>query len=211
MAIEKAFFRQVMGSFATGVTVVTTKSQGILGGITVNSFCSASLNPPLVLICIGKNSSVLPLLRESNIFAVNMLSDQQEEYSRDFATNSEERSKNFCNAAYHTAVTGAPVLDDVLAFVDTRIVAEYPGGDHIIFLGQVEAMGIAGKINYVTAEGQELPTVDKHATEETAQTIVDGKPLLYFAGQYRNLVTQYREPSIVGAHPENREEQVNGR
>jgi len=84
MAIEKNFFRQVMGRFATGVTVVTTCVRENLVGLTVNSFCSVSLDPPLVLVCIDLNSSTLPYFRESGSFVVNILSDQQEHLSRCF-------------------------------------------------------------------------------------------------------------------------------
>ncbi|HZR43397.1 MAG TPA: flavin reductase family protein, partial [Ktedonobacteraceae bacterium] len=146
MTIEKDFFRHVMGHFATGVTVVTTNSQGILGGLTVNAFCSVSLNPPLVLICVDDASNTLPLLRESKVFVVNILTNRQEHLSRCFATHSQDRFEHFCHASYHTAATGAPIIDDVLAFIDARIVAEYPGGDHVIFLGQVEALGTADQI-----------------------------------------------------------------
>ena len=82
MAIEKDFFRQVMGRFATGVTVVTTKSQETLAGLTVNAFCSVSLNPPLVLVCVDLTSATLPVIRESGVFAVNILTDKQEYLSR---------------------------------------------------------------------------------------------------------------------------------
>ncbi len=68
MAIEKNFFRQVMGHFATGVTVVTTNSKGVLGGLTVNSFCSVSLDPPLVLVCVELHSGTIPLFRESGVY-----------------------------------------------------------------------------------------------------------------------------------------------
>jgi len=194
MAIEKEFFRQVMGRFATGVTVVTTRSQGEVGGLTVNAFCSVSLNPPLVLVCIDNNSNTLPLFRESKLFAVNMLTDKQENLSRGFATNNKERYESFYNASYHVAATGAPIIDDVLAFVDTRIVAEYPSGDHTIFLGQVEAMGTAGKVVFVNAEGEEQSTL----TDYDGTTWTDKlHPLLYYQGQYRHLAEQYREPSIV--------------
>lgn len=208
MAIEKAFFRQVMGRFTTGVTVVTTRSNGVIGGLTVNAFCSVSLNPPLVLVCIDKNSSTLPLLRESKIFAVNMLTTDQQEYSRGFATNSQERFELFCNAPYHTAETGAPIIDDSLAFVDTRIVAEYPGGDHIIFIGQVEAMGTEGRVSIVTAEGREQNESD---SMNEPVTVTEGNPLLYYQGQYRHLTALYREPSIVAAREENVEEPAGGR
>ena len=210
MAIEKAFFRQVMGHFATGVTVVTTTNRGISGGITVSAFCSVSLNPPLVLICIDNSSSAtLSLLRASKIFAVNILGNEQETYSRIFATNTEERSKIFDRTAFRTAVTGAPILDNTLAFVDTRIVAEYPGGDHSIFIGQVVALGSDGKISYTTEEGHEFSAVSEQTVEGT-QTLVQGDPLLYYKGQYHQIATPYQAPDTLKAHAGNIEEHVNG-
>src|SRR5260370_35712227 len=146
MAIETEFFRQVMGRFATGVSVVTTRRQERLAGLTVNAFCSVSLNPPLILICIDLASTTCPAIHESGVFAVNMLTEKQEELSRCFATASSERYEGFCQACYHVAATGAPIIDDALAFIDARVVAEYPGGDHVIFLGQVAAMAVAGQV-----------------------------------------------------------------
>src|SRR5438105_1749614 len=133
MAIEKAFFRHVMGHFATGVTVVTTRSQETLAGLTVNAFCSVSLNPPLILICVDLGSTTCPGIRESGVFAVNILTEKQEGLSRCFATASAERYEGFCCARYHVAATGAPIIDDALAFIDARVIAEYPGGGHVIF------------------------------------------------------------------------------
>ncbi|GCF09585.1 flavin reductase family protein [Dictyobacter arantiisoli] len=208
MAIEKALFRQVMGRFTTGVTVVTTSSQGVLAGLTVNSFCSVSLNPPLVLICIDTRSTTLPLFRESNIFAVNILTAQQEQWSRGFATNSSERFEHFCHAPYHTASTGAPVIDDVLAFVDARIVAEYPAGDHVIFIGQVEAIGMADQAAFVDDHGQageEIPGFNGPIGQE------DDNPLLYYAGQYRHLESQFHEPSLEENQEKHVEEPARGR
>lgn len=207
MAIKKEFFRQVMGHFATGVTVVTTNSQGTLAGLTVNSFASVSLNPPLVLVCIDMQSNTLSLLRESKKFAVNMLTENQEQWSRGFATDSPERFEHFCYAPHHTAATGAPIIEDALAFIDARIIAEYPGGDHVIFLGQVEAMGVAGQAAFVNEEGQ---NVSSYA--DTAAT-ASANPLLYYAGQYRQIEQQFHEPSLP-AEPEqeqNIEEPVRGR
>src|SRR5437867_7032445 len=112
MTIEKVFFRQVAGQFATGVSVVTTRSQGVLAGLTVNAFCSVSLNPPLVLVCVDLTSATLPVIRESGVFAVNILTDKQEHLSRCFATSSQERYECFCHAGYHVATTGAPIIDD---------------------------------------------------------------------------------------------------
>lgn len=191
MALEQDFFRQVMGHFATGVTVVTTNNHGIIGGLTVNAFCSLSLEPPLVLACIDLNSNTLPLIRESGCFAVNMLTDKQESISRCFSTISAERFERFCDVSYHTAATGAPILDNVLAFIDTRVVAEYPGGDHVIFIGQVEAMGTAYHIEFANDEMSRPDTVvanNGHVEEE--------HPLGYYRGQYRHLSQFYHHSGL---------------
>jgi flavin reductase (DIM6/NTAB) family NADH-FMN oxidoreductase RutF len=188
MAIEKDFFRQVMGRFATGVTVVTTRSQETLAGLTVNAFCSVSLNPPLILICVDLISATRPVICESGVFAVNMLTDKQEYLSRCFATASAERYEGFCHASYHVAATGAPIIDDTLAFIDARVVAEYPGGDHVIFLGQVEAMGVAGQVVFAREADGEHITVGSNGTEKA--------PLAYYLGQYRHLSSSYQKPSL---------------
>jgi flavin reductase (DIM6/NTAB) family NADH-FMN oxidoreductase RutF len=193
MAIEKDFFRQVMGCFATGVTVVTTQHEEEPGGLTVNAFCSVSLNPPLVLICVDLTSQTLPLIHESKIFAVNMLRDDQEAISRCFATQSEQPFNRFGEVSYHTVATGAPVLDHVLAFIDARVIAEYPGGDHTIFLGQVEAMGTGGKVIFADDE-----LVRQHPSlvgGNGAGTVP--KPLAFFRGKYRQLANQNQEPTLV--------------
>ncbi|QBD78262.1 flavin reductase [Ktedonosporobacter rubrisoli] len=199
MAIEKDFFRQVMGRFATGVTVVTTSNQGVLAGLTVNAFCSVSLNPPLVLVCIDLSSNTVPLFRDSKAFAVNMLTEQQEHLSRCFSTASPERYEYFCHATYHTAATGAPILDDVLAFIDARIVAEYPGGDHVIFLGQVEAMGMPGQVSFAQdAQSQG----DKPVFSEARAALENPSPLLYYKAKYRQLPDTTRKPSLAGYYDE---------
>jgi flavin reductase (DIM6/NTAB) family NADH-FMN oxidoreductase RutF len=194
MTIEKNFFRQVMGHFATGVTVVTTSSKGVAGGLTVNAFCSVSLNPPLVLVCVDLNSTTLPLIRESGVFAVNMLTEQQEHLSRCFATPNRDRFESFCHATSYTVATGAPVLTDVLAFIDARIVAEYPGGDHAIFLGQVEAMGAEGKVLFAKEEEK----VHYQQAGYNGHTAVKNEnPLTYYRGQYRRICASYHAPSLA--------------
>ena len=191
MAIEKEFFRQVMGRFATGVTVVTARSRETLAGLTVNAFCSVSLNPPLILICIDLTSTTCPGIRDSGVFAVNMLTDKQEYLSRCFATASAERYEGFCHACYHVAATGAPIIDDTLAFIDARVVAEYPGGDHAIFLGQVVAMGVAGQVVFAREAEREHITVVEHGGNGTEKA-----PLTYYLGQYRHLSSSYQKPSL---------------
>jgi len=193
MAIEKGFFRQVAGQFATGVTVVTTCSQGKPAGITVNAFCSVSLEPPLVLVCIDLISLTLPVIRESGSFAVNILTNEQEELSRCFAGSTEERYEHFCHASFHIAATGAPIIDDVLAFIDARVVAEYPAGDHVIFLGQVEAMGTNGHVAFAHEEAQQLADLNGHINEAGNEKA----PLAYYRGKYRHLAYDYVKPSLA--------------
>lgn len=194
MAIEKDFFRQVAGQFATGVTVVTTQSEGKPAGITVNAFCSVSLDPPMVLVCIDLSSNTLPVMRESGAFAINILTSEQEYLSRCFATTSEERYENFCHASFHTAATGSPIIDDVLAFIDARIVAEYPGGDHSIFLGQVMAMGSDGQIAFAHEAASANATLFE---EQYDGTEPDKEPLTYYRGKYRHLACDYVKPSLA--------------
>jgi flavin reductase (DIM6/NTAB) family NADH-FMN oxidoreductase RutF len=201
MTIDKVFFRQVMGRFATGVTVVTTRSDKGLSGLTVNSFCSVSLEPPLVLICVDLNSNTLSYIRESGIFAVNILTDQQEHLSRCFATSSAERYEHFCHASFHVAATGSPIIDGTLAFIDTRVVAEYPGGDHVIFVGQVEAMGAAGQLAFAGEAEEARSNLIGHDGNATGED--KAPPLAYYRGQYRHLAPDYQKPSLAGYYNEN--------
>ncbi len=193
MTIDKVFFRKTAGQFATGVTVVTTINQGTLAGITVNAFCSVSLDPPLILVCIDINSATLPAIRASGIFAVNMLTNEQEHLSSCFATSSEERYQHFCHASFHTAATGAPVIDDVLAFIDARVVAEYPGGDHVIFLGQVVAMGTDGQVAFADDEDRRYATLQGYNGDLPPERV----PLAYYRGKYRHLTSDYLKPSLA--------------
>ena len=200
MTIEKDFFRQVMGQFATGVTVVTTCTErGRPVGLTVNAFCSVSLDPPLVLICVDLRSHALPHIRESGKFAVNILTSRQEQLSRCFATSSEERYENFCHASYHVAATGAPLIDDVLAFIDARIVAEYPGGDHVIFLGEVVAMGTNGLVAFAHEDEKEDATLAEYDGKTTTNKKA---PLAYYRAQYRHIASDYHRPSLAAYYDE---------
>jgi flavin reductase (DIM6/NTAB) family NADH-FMN oxidoreductase RutF len=205
MTIEKEFFRQVMGQFATGVTVVATATGARLSGLTVNSFTSVSLNPPLVLVCIDLTSQTLPFLRASGHFAVSFLTNEQESLSRCFATTSAEHYDRFCHAPYHIAATGSPILDGALAFVDARIVAEYPGGDHAIFMGQVEAMGSNGKVQFLNPVAKERSTLTEWSEEDqgsSQEPQPDKWPLAYYLGQYRHLARDYKRPSLAAYYDE---------
>jgi flavin reductase (DIM6/NTAB) family NADH-FMN oxidoreductase RutF len=207
MTIEKDFFRQVMGQFTTGVTVVTARSQEGLAGLTVNSFTSISLDPPLVLICVDVYSTALPFIRASGNFAVNILTSEQEALSRCFATTSSERYEHFCHASYHTASTGSPILDGALAFIDNRIVAEYPGGDHVIFVGHVVAMGTDGHASFASEEDEEQNnllalSIGEKGQENNLNHNSQKAPLVYYRGQYRHLARDYQRPSLAAYYDE---------
>jgi len=207
MTIEKDFFKQVMGQFTTGVTVVTSRGKDGLAGLTVNSFTSVSLEPPLVLICVDVNSTALPFIRESGNFAVNILTSEQENLSRCFATTSSERYEHFCYASFHVASTGSPIIDGALAFIDSRIVAEYPGGDHVIFLGLVEAMGTNDYVAFASVEDQGSNLIELNINEENHSNNLnhsDSKaPLVYYRGKYRHLAQDYQRPSLAVYSDEN--------
>ncbi|GER85372.1 MAG: flavin reductase family protein [Thermogemmatispora sp.] len=200
MSIDRELFRHVLGQFATGVTVVTTRGSAGLVGLTVNAFCSVSLDPPLVLVCIDLKSRTLQAIRESQIFAVNILSEEQEELARCFALPSEERYRYFCHAPYHPGVTGAPLLEGTLGFVEARLVADYPGGDHAILLGEVVALGAADQPSSDSAN-----TANEHQVAGMG-TLQDGnreasqpggkQPLAYYRGRYRHLAHDYAQPSL---------------
>ena len=134
MGIEPAEFRRVLGHFATGVTVITTQHQDQLHGTTVSSFCSLSLNPPLVLVCLDLKTTIHELISASEVFGVNILSEQNETTSRHFARHTADK---FSTVAYHQGQLGVPLLRDALATLECRVVARYPGGDHAIFIGEV--------------------------------------------------------------------------
>ena len=135
-ALESFEFRRVLGHWVTGVTVVTARrNDGEPCGLTVNAFCSVSLDPPLVLVCVEQAADSHDCIARAGSFAVNVLDSEQETTARRFADW--DVPQKFRGIAYHSEKSGAPVLDDALAWVDCRIVASHPAGDHTIYLGEV--------------------------------------------------------------------------
>ena len=142
MAVDLQELRHVMGHFATGVTVITTRDKsGNPFGLTANAFTSLSLNPPLALICIDRTVQCYPCFEESKIFAVNVLSEDQEEISRRFATKGSEK---FAGTEWHTGQSGLPLLDGAIAYMECKIVHGYEGGDHTIYVGEVIHAAVSG-------------------------------------------------------------------
>jgi flavin reductase (DIM6/NTAB) family NADH-FMN oxidoreductase RutF len=130
-------FRAVMGNLATGVTVVTVSTPTGPVGLTANAVTSLSLEPVLLLVCLGNDSRTLTAVRESGRFGVNVLAAGHEDLARLFASKLPEREK-FAGVP-HTVHDGIPVIEGVLAWVGCRLERLIPGGDHTIGIGAVEA------------------------------------------------------------------------
>ena len=153
--IDDSEFRRVMGHFPTGVTVVTSLHEdGGPCGLTVNAFCSLSLDPPLVLVCVERAADSFGCIGKAGILAVNILEEGRgESLSRRFSTWGVD--DKFRGVAYRTERTGAPILEAALAWVDCRVTQCLPAGDHGVFIAEV-------------LEG------DAH----------EGSPLVYYRGGY---------------------------
>src|SRR5262245_4355503 len=133
--VTSDLFRQVMGNFATGITVVTTRNtHGEPYGLTVNSFTSVSLNPILVLVCLDNKLSGLQTFKDSKHFGVSILSEHQEDFSRMFAIKDAERPLSI----YFEGKLGVPLLKNCIATMECETVEVYAGGDHQIFLAEVK-------------------------------------------------------------------------
>jgi len=138
MAIDRAELRRVMGHFATGVTVITTRDRnGKPYGLTANAVCSVSLAPPLLLVCVDKSAESHPAFVQSRLFAINILGDEHEALSRRFAVSGGDK---FVDVPFRSGVTGLPLLEGVLAVVECRVVDVHEAGDHTIFIGEVEGL-----------------------------------------------------------------------
>lgn len=138
---DDARFRQVLGHFCTGITVIAAMDGDEPVGFTAQSFTSVSLDPPLVSVCPAKTSSSWPRIRAAGRFCANILSDDQEAVSRAFATRDGEKFKGLGWKA--SAATGSPVLDGVLGWVDCELEVEHEAGDHLISVARVVDLGIA--------------------------------------------------------------------
>jgi flavin reductase (DIM6/NTAB) family NADH-FMN oxidoreductase RutF len=156
--VDPDLFRGTLASWASGVTVVTSRRGEDLRGMTASAFCSLSLDPPLVLVCVDKSAIMHDFMAKSKIFAINVLAREQEDVSRACSSRRVEESRRLEGIPFHEESTGSPVLDHAIAYLDCRVEHAYEGGDHTIFVGRVEAAGAR-----------------------------DGEPLLYFRGAYRSI------------------------
>jgi flavin reductase (DIM6/NTAB) family NADH-FMN oxidoreductase RutF len=161
MAFDPMLFRQVLGRFATGVTVITVRKGDMLHGMTANAFSSVSLNPPLILVSVDKRADMHGMLLESEVFCVNILAEPHRTWSDWWAGKAPKDQDQFANIPYSTKATGCPVLEDCLGYIDCKVWARYEGGDHTLFVGEVQEAAV---------------TTDPNI-----------KPLLFFASKYRKL------------------------
>jgi 3-hydroxy-9,10-secoandrosta-1,3,5(10)-triene-9,17-dione monooxygenase reductase component len=135
---QRRRFRDTLGAFPTGVTIVTAAGQDGPAGLTTNAFSSLSLDPPLVVVCFDNSSRTLPVVRDAGRFAVNVLRAGSEDLAAVFASKRVAAEK--FAATTHTEAHGVPVLDDALAWMACELRELIPGGDHTIGVGEVIAM-----------------------------------------------------------------------
>jgi flavin reductase (DIM6/NTAB) family NADH-FMN oxidoreductase RutF len=137
--IPSAWFRRVLGHFPTGVVIVTAISDGRPAGLSVGSFTSVSLDPPLVAVLPSKTSTSWPRIATAGSFCINILSHSQEALCRSFAVSGADK---FAGVGWHEAPSGAPILDGTLAWIDCDLEQSVEAGDHYIVLGRVRALEV---------------------------------------------------------------------
>ena len=165
MSFTSREFRDALGLFPTGIAVVTTlDAAGQPAGVTVNSFSSVSLDPPLILVSLARTSRSLDAFNAASHFAVSLLRDDQRQVSSTFASTAGERFSQVRHRAGHG---GCPIIEPHLVAFECEVHARHDGGDHVIVIGKVVALRVA------------------------ASTPLN--PLLYFRGQYRELSEQHAE------------------
>ncbi|MFJ4156667.1 flavin reductase family protein [Pseudomonas sp. NPDC089752] len=158
VAIEPSRFREALGHYASGITVITSQVDGEPIGFTCQSFYSVSMSPPLVSFSVMANSASYPKIRRAGRFAVNILSGEQAGISNQFARRGTDK---WHGIAWQTSPLGNPIIGGSLHWLDCEIYAEHVAGDHLIVVGEVKALNL--------------------------QDAVATQPLLYFKGQYCSL------------------------
>ena len=152
MPIDADLFRRVMGSFASGVSIVTTlEPDGQPRGFTASGMTSLSLDPRLLLICVSANSATLAAIQDRDAFTVNILTEAQRELAQRFASRQENK---FAGVAWRAGATGTPVLDGALAYAECRVFRIYEGGDPVIILGEIMAAGAGDAVPLLYFRGR---------------------------------------------------------
>lgn len=152
-------YRDLIGHFATGVTVITTNNDGSLHGMTANAVTSVSLEPLLLLVCVARGARCLSEVKEAGRFGVNILTAEQEEVSQLFAQSREPEELELRGQPFHMGHHGTPLIDDALAHLECQVSEVLPGGDHDLVLGEVLGGEVTGS----------------------------SPPLLFYGGRYRFL------------------------
>jgi flavin reductase (DIM6/NTAB) family NADH-FMN oxidoreductase RutF len=162
-ALTAKQFRQAMGQFATGVTVITVEREpGQVFGMTANAFTSVSLNPMLILVCVDERAKILPFLHRKKHFGVSVLKQHQQAISEYFAQSVQNaEAEQRLALKYRWTPNNVPVLEGTSLQLSCTVVAEHAAGDHTIFVARVEDAEIPG-----------------------------GEPLLFFQGKYRHIARQ---------------------
>ena len=127
-----------MSRFASGVVVVTTADQRGYHGVTVSAFCSVSVDPPLMLICVDRAIQSNSLIADAPVFAINILSREHSFLAEQFSGRTPLADPAFTRVPHHLGIRGTPLIDGCLAWIECRHWATYDGGDHTIFVGLVE-------------------------------------------------------------------------
>ena len=163
MGVTQAEFRKAMGSFATGVTVITVDYEGEVHGMTANAFTSVSLDPLLVLVCVDHRARTHTHLHAKKRFGVNVLAENQQAISEYYAlpTPTHQYAEQETGARFDRTQHGTPVLHGALAYLECRLHTAQDAGDHTIFIAEVEDVVVRA-----------------------------GDPLLYFRGAYRQIGTE---------------------
>lgn len=158
MPVDSRTFREIMSRWASGITVVTCRREGGIHGMTASSFTSVSLDPPLLLVCVDRHTRTHEYLRQQGAFGVHILGSDMQDVSDRCAGFLGEEGHWLQDVECHTEVTGAPILDHALAWMDCKLWQAYDGGDHTIYVGEIQAGGAS-----------------------------EGEPLLWFERGYRHL------------------------
>ena len=139
MAINDETFKELMKRFASGITLITFENEGKLSGLTVSSFCSLSMNPPLILICIDKKIPSHDSLKNGASFGVNICTSEQGKLAWDFANSNIDKNELILSLNHRITDDKVPLLNDCLASMECTLKETYEGGDHTIFVGQIES------------------------------------------------------------------------
>lgn len=160
---DRQRLRAMMGRFATGVSVVAARHGPLLSGMTANAIASISIDPPLMMASIARKAETHTAIIGSHAFAISVLAHDQRELAMCFAQpTTAGKLTRFCDAPWHEAETGSPILEGALAYFDCRVAHRHDGGDHTIFVGEVVAAGFRE----------------------------DADPLLWYASGYRRLAAE---------------------